>query len=366
MLSAQNVGIGTTTPSNARLELVDPSSQLITRSGANLAGISHSTPLGSSPTLSFNLYFGNAFRFLSPGYGFNMQFSPSTGNTYFTTTQAIGAVGDVALFNNSSLVLDPNGRVGIAGASPAYPLDVNGRMRLRYNGANPGIWFNNSSNTENEFLGNYNDTILGLWNNNGGAWQFFFDHKNARLGLNISNPKVAISFSAVFGKKLSLYPGSNGDAGFDVWGNELRVHSEYSGADITFGYDTYNAAFVERMRIKGTGAVCIGTKTVATGYMLNVGGKIIAEEVRVQLENAWPDYVFDKAYKLRSLPELETYINEHKHLPNIPAAAEVEKSGVALGDMQQKMVEKIEELNLYVIDLQKQIAELKNRMDEKK
>lgn len=363
-LPAQNVGIGTATPQNARLEVMSSNSQFLASPGANQPGISISSNLAAQPSIGFNLYYANAYRYLSAGYGSVITFQPN-GYTTFINTSARGTTGNVAFFGNPTLVLDSNGFVGV-GTYPVYRLDVNGRARIRYSGGTAGIWFNNSSNAEADFLGNINDTTFGLWTTSGNGWQFYMDHKNGRLGINQPGPKVALSFPPAVGKKISLYPGSNGDAGFDVWGNELRVHSDYSGADITFGYDTYNAAFVERMRIKGSGAVCIGTKTVSTGYMLNVGGKIIAEELRVQLEAAWPDYVFDKQYRLRSLPELDSYISQHKHLPDIPAAEEVESSGIAVGEMQQKLVEKIEELSLYVIDLQKQVTELKNRLNDKK
>ena len=61
------------------------------------------------------------------------------------------------------------------------------------------------------------------------------------------------------------------------------------------------------------------------------------------------------------LPQLEQFINTNKHLPNIPKAIDVEKSGIEVGDMQKRMMEKIEELTLYIIDLQKQVEELKKK-----
>jgi hypothetical protein len=145
-----------------------------------------------------------------------------------------------------------------------------------------------------------------------------------------------------------------------VWGNELRIHSDYSGADITFGYDTYPSTFVERMRVKGSGAVCIGTTDVAAGYILNVGGKAIAEEMRVQLRAAWPDYVFDEGYELPSLESVERFVQENKHLPDVPDAAQVQQEGIMLGDMQTRMVRKIEELTLYLIQQQKELEQLKH------
>jgi hypothetical protein len=75
----------------------------------------------------------------------------------------------------------------------------------------------------------------------------------------------------------------------------------------------------------------------------------------------WPDYVFENDYNLMTLRELEQYVTANKHLPGIPSAAEVEKKGdVDLGAMNALLLEKVEELTRYVIDLQNQIDELKN------
>lgn len=82
--------------------------------------------------------------------------------------------------------------------------------------------------------------------------------KNGNTGIGINNPARPLSFPNSVGKKISLYPGPFGDAGFGVFANELRIHSDYSGADITFGYDDYSSGFSEKMRIKGNGNVGIG------------------------------------------------------------------------------------------------------------
>jgi hypothetical protein len=104
----------------------------------------------------------------------------------------------------------------------------------------------------------------------------------------------------------------------------------------------------------------ISSINVPDGYRLGVGGKVLCEEVRVKMQSAgWPDYVFDDEYKLLPLEELAAFIKKNKHLPNIPAAAEVDKEGMELGDMQRRMMEKIEELTLYIIKQQKEIDDLK-------
>ena len=107
--------------------------------------------------------------------------------------------------------------------------------------------------------------------------------------------------------------------------------------------------------------VGIGTYIVPYDYKLAVKGKIIAEEVKVKLHGTWPpDFVFERDYKLMSLKDLEKYLEQFKHLPEIPSAAEMKnEDGIAVGDFQMKLLQKIEELTLYIIDLQKQINELK-------
>jgi hypothetical protein len=91
--------------------------------------------------------------------------------------------------------------------------------------------------------------------------------------------------------------------------------------------------------------------------------KIFTEKIEVILtamNNYWYDHVFHSDYQLRSLPELEQYIKQNNHLPEIPSAEEVQENGLDLGDMQGKLLQKVEELTLYILDLQKQINELKN------
>ncbi|MFN3939600.1 MAG: hypothetical protein ACK4IY_03370, partial [Chitinophagales bacterium] len=108
------------------------------------------------------------------------------------------------------------------------------------------------------------------------------------------------------------------------------------------------------------GSVMIGSSYSPTGYLLTVDGKIICEELKVQMSESWPDYVFANDYKLMSLYELEQSIKKNNHLPGIPSAKEIEAEGLEVGEMQKMMMEKIEELTLYIIELQKQIDTLKS------
>lgn len=101
----------------------------------------------------------------------------------------------------------------------------------------------------------------------------------------------------------------------------------------------------------------VGIGTDRATEKLTVKGKITAEEIEV-ITNV-PDYVFSDDYELQSIDELEMYIQENKHLPNIPSAKDAAGKGVNLGKMQAKLLEKIEELTLYIIGLKKENDTLK-------
>ena len=119
-----------------------------------------------------------------------------------------------------------------------------------------------------------------------------------------------------------------------------------------------------RMIITENGNVGIGTTDVPTDYKFAVFGKILSEEVVVLLHENWPDFVFEKNYILTPLAEVEDYLIKHKHLPNVPTATEVTKNGVALGETQVILLQKIEELTLYTIEINKQVELLKKKNEE--
>lgn len=112
-----------------------------------------------------------------------------------------------------------------------------------------------------------------------------------------------------------------------------------------------------------SGRIGVATEKIPDGYALAVKGGIICEsEVNIQMYENWPDYVFDEGYELMPIEELEDYISTHHKLPEIPSAEHIEKNGLPLGSMEVKMMKKIEEIHLYLIDLRKENEELKNRL----
>lgn len=128
------------------------------------------------------------------------------------------------------------------------------------------------------------------------------------------------------------------------------------------------------MVIDKDGKVSIGSVPTPSGYRLYVQEGILTERVKVALSNDatnWSDFVFDDDYKLKSLDEVEDYIRENKHLPEIPSTKEVHKDGIDLAQMDAKLLQKVEELTLYVIDQnkkieqqQKEIGNLKKQLDK--
>ena len=127
----------------------------------------------------------------------------------------------------------------------------------------------------------------------------------------------------------------------------------------------FDGTWHEAMRIASNGNVSVGT-TDSKGYKLAVAGSMIAEKIKVKLAGAWPDYVFDGSYNLPGLDSLETYIRDHKHLPGTVPAEEVERNGLDVAEMQRLQMQKIEELTLYVIELNKKIEEQQKEIKQLK
>ena len=99
-------------------------------------------------------------------------------------------------------------------------------------------------------------------------------------------------------------------------------------------------------------------------YKLAVSGGILTEKVRVATNGTafWADYVFDKSFRLKSLKEVENFIKENKHLPDVPSTADVTKNGIDLAETQALLLQKIEELTLYVIEQNKKIERLNKKV----
>ncbi|MBI2793371.1 MAG: hypothetical protein HYX66_01820 [Ignavibacteria bacterium] len=100
-------------------------------------------------------------------------------------------------------------------------------------------------------------------------------------------------------------------------------------------------------------------------HWLSVDGIIFAREMKITAVN-WANYVFGPEYYLLPLRRVEQFIAEHSRLPDVPSETEVKEHGIAVGEMQQILMRKIEELTLYVIELSKSNHDLKSELEEVK
>lgn len=189
-------------------------------------------------------------------------------------------------------------------------------------------------------------------NVNGGAIR----HKNPAgypYGINID-----VDFPGGWSREYSLTYGATGKMfAWGANGNGSTLNYAYIGGNSTAEV----VSTTPWMVFRPDGNVGIGTTTPGT-YKLAVEGAIGARRVKVT-QSAWADFVFHPDYQLPSLKEVEEYIKANRHLPEIPSAADVEKEGLDLGEMNKKLLQKVEELTLYLIQLRKENDEMKKQND---
>jgi hypothetical protein len=166
---------------------------------------------------------------------------------------------------------------------------------------------------------------------------------------------------------------------FNVSGDvsELRLNlGDYTGDRFMVGvYGSGTSIFKPIFTVHTAGYITLGdivnppVKISQNGNIysksLDVAGTIRSKEIKIEA-TGWSDFVFNEDYNLKPLPEVETHIKEHKHLPEIPSEKEVLENGVNVADMQAKLLQKIEELTLYIIEQDKQNKDQQEQIDELK
>jgi hypothetical protein len=230
----------------------------------------------------------------------------------------LGGYGGVKFFTAGTprAIIDHNGNFGIGILNPNAKLDVNGAILLSGSNGNtmprPAV----GSNRVTGEISSYSTSGL--------AYDDGFLRLSAGGGTNAS-VKTFI---------------------------DLTGYSTVPDMDRNLVLGT---AGIERLRIDNSGNVGIGT--TKPDAKLEIVGLVHASEVLVNSIVPQPDYVFDKDYNLTSLKDVKTYIDQNHHLPEIPSAAQQVKEGINLGEMNAKLLKKIEELTLYLIEKDKQLAE---------
>ncbi len=230
--------------------------------------------------------------------------------------------------NNSNIWTTSSGkRVGVGTNAPTERLQVNGNLKVTgLVKTNTGVYLKSPSVQR-----------FGIHSNSASNGSIGLYQKNSLMGLIDS--ETTSSGLRRFGLK-------------NFQGKKILWHSQNNWTQIFDG----NANAVLTLR---KGALGVNTGTIPNGYKLAVAGNIIAEELVIELEGRWPDYVFEQEYDLMPLTEVATYIRENKHLPNIPSAQEQEaKDGISIGEMNKLLLEKIEELTLYTIDQEERLAKI--------
>jgi len=146
--------------------------------------------------------------------------------------------------------------------------------------------------------------------------------------------------------------------GIDFRGGITDISLDY----ITITPGDARGFYSPEFTVTAKGSVGIGT-TDPKDYQLAVNGKIRAHEIKVETAH-WPDYVFKPDYQLRSLAELNSFIQTNHRLPEMPSENDVAKDGIALGEMNKLLVKKIEELTLYLIEKDKKEKEQEKRLNQ--
>ncbi len=207
-------------------------------------------------------------------------------------------------------------------------------------------------------IGTFSATNMRIFS--GGFSRIFIAEATGNVGIGVADDNPL--FQLDIGSRMRIRSGAGGSAG--LWLNNPTNTNTIAFMGIA---DAVTTGFYGNVSgwglVMNTNTGNVGIGTLNPTYKLSVNGDIRTKEVVV--ETGWADYVFDEAYKLKSLDEVEKYIGQNKHLPNIPSAKEVEEKGLRVGDIQKRMMEKIEELTLYIIEANKKIDRLEQIIKEK-
>ncbi|MFD2037542.1 hypothetical protein ACFSKL_22300 [Belliella marina] len=196
-----------------------------------------------------------------------------------------------------------------------------------------------------------------------GSTQGSIYYNQGNVGIGTSSPSQKLHVTGNIQVSYSRFIGQNLTDTFDYldkiqphYGMQWTNDPQFIGASTlwisSYGGMKFFSAGQVRMKILANGNVGIGT-TVPTNK-LEVNGTIRAKEVKLEAHN-WPDYVFEKDYELMPLEAVNSFIGEHGHLPGLKSANVYEEEGVNMLELNQKLLEKVEELTLYTIDQEKKI-----------
>ena len=254
--------------------------------------------------------------------------------------------------------------VGIRTDAPAAPLHVSSSGQVPVPGGLTILGHPNEGHLELDFnlvQSRNGANPLGLvLQKDGGA---------VGIGMNaqVNGPKLQINHNEWHLEMQNDQDGSVNDwfigssqTGWSAGDNKFVISPSNLSSEGSIHFDADGDVLMVPGELGGVGIGVSSVNFMPDGFLLAVDGKVICEEARVELSGDWPDYVFEQSYYLTPLEDLEKHIENLGHLPGIPSAETVEQHGFDLGDMQKRMLEKIEELTLYMITANKEIDALKS------
>jgi hypothetical protein len=315
--------------STTGLQLFDNSNSGITINNNGNVGVGTTNPTSQLNVEGASGYDGSLVHFHQESQG-------GAGKTLYVTNSP-GNVGTLAKFDNDGLgptAVFTGGYVGIGIEDPSYPLEINGSVNIA-----SGQLYKNGQLMKS-----------GVWDENGD--DIFYN--NGRVGIGITDPKGHLDIQSSWGDWATFTTINN-----DFW----RIHNNQTQDVLSFGYEEYASGDQKWiLSMNNQGQVGIGTSTHEDAEAkLTVKGKIHAQEVKIT-SSAGADFVFEESYILPELNEVEAYVRQNKHLPDIPSEKEMQENGVDLGTFQIKLLQKVEELTLYIIELEKELDQVKNSL----
>ena len=295
----------------------------------------------------------------------------------------IGIIGTLGNFETPSIAMDDNGVVSVGGdIAPAGGISPDTNRKLYVNG---GLTIKSGSILsldKNYYVHAYSQFESSVpearflnygfyghrWQTRSGVGMVMLGNNN-NVGIGTTTPTTTLDVNGVITSRneiraLSANPGILLDES-DV--NDKNWHIQVNGGNLKiYEVNDTRSNWSQKMFIESSsGNIGIGTSDTK-GFKLGVNGKVVATEVKVAAYDNWPDYVFKKGYDLPTLTEVESHIKEKGHLQNIPSASEVKKEGFFLGEMDAKLLQKIEELTLYTIQQEKQLKQQSKEIEELK
>lgn len=257
--------------------------------------------------------------------------------------------------NNKVLLVPDGGKVGIGTTTSSDPLEVKGNIIRITDGTNDNLWNRLVTNSDGTFsIKNpsgvnhlvINGNQIGIGTNTPSSKLDIrgLGDGTELLRFTTERPWVFRQTSTAGSAQLDLHS-TVSDKNFKITSMNNNRAAQFLVSD--------NASSNRVLLVPDGGRVGIGTTTFGN-HTLAVEGSIGAREIKVEA-NGWSDFVFENNYNLRTLNEVEDYIVKNKHLPEIPSEEEVNVNGINLGKMDAKLLQKIEELTLYLIQQNKRL-----------